>query len=755
MSTKLFEAVQETLNDSEQGNNLNDNQKKWRNTWSFRCHSNIPFYEQRGILSQGKDAKKLIQKYYGRKVLYVSKPREANSMISRSKLIKSMSISESCIMKRSLKSRGDLVILDTNLRCLNHLFEFSESYGEWSVKKSEPLKKDIHYLHFKKMIKYCQKADIGMWMKAHPGFLKYMSNLKHLSLKSSPKHDAESFGNLLVKLEHLESLKFTYAEVRDYTSLMRNRHDEVEPSAKERKDKKFFSKLHDLTHLKKMTFIADSEVFQRYFQGMEQDLEMFYSKSLKFRLRWKILCKRQRGMKGFDDSGVEISPMLKCMLQKAEYLKVDAVEDKSLGQNVQKATQKIKAGKNNIVDIRIMTSINIRVILSSCDSLQALVLKRSYYNLDWKIDPESDQEIKAFAHLQNVVLNFSLLKMQTELFSASNVEQYAAIPHLKCNLDPKKPEEQSIVSTTLWTLLSELKQKCHSLQDLSLFLGLSHINDENQRRFLDALYDDICRFDRLKLFHFYTDTTNFDVLPPSRILANKNLDTLKLELDREEDSSARVQRKESPEWDRYFALDNASHIKKLSVDIALKMKIPLCGPSLLVNLQKLKNLQVIELVDRSNKVMTFDFLYGLLMELLGKKTMRKILVCTNVNNGFYSTGEDASQDTGRFFSEDLNNYLGIMMKKVYEDLETRVEKLKGFELEEIMVGKLKGYSFDYMLYNKEMKIVDKIFWKKKEMEGLFHKKKQLRDSYNHLFYLYKTHDDFINSSSANRAGLFG
>jgi len=742
MSSNLIKTAQETLLGSDLEKTLNRNQKKWRNTWSFRFHSKIPFYNHEEPFGKN-HAKKLIQKYYGRKILYVTKPTEANSMISRSKLLESMSISENSIMKRSLRSKGDLVILDADLRYLDHLFEFSDSFGQWdqwNLRNYKPLKKDIQYLHFKKIIKYCQRADVAILVQVHPCFLKYMSDLKHLSLKSSTNHDLESVGNIIVNLGHLESLKFTCSELKEFLTPFRRTNQEVKP--KEKRDKKFFSKLHELNHLKKMTFVADSKIIQHHFEEMEQDLQTFYSKPLKFHLHLKILLKNiPENLRDSEDYKEEISSVLKLMLNNAEYLALNADEDES---KVREEMQRIKAGKNNIIDMTTGRVVKIKTILSSCNSLQALYISPYSIDFNWKIDPQSDE---VFARLQNVILNFRSLNVQCQLSSDSNPEQYT-IPHLKCNLNKQKPEEQSILSTLIWTILYELKQKCHSLQDCSLFLSISHLKqrDDRERRILGALDDEISKFDKLKLFHLRPDKTSFSLLASSKILTNDNLETLNIDFNQNQDSSFSGSQKDSPTWDQCFAVDTRNHLKRLSVNISRYMKIPLCGPSLLVNLPKLEHLQAIELFDYSDQVMTFDFLYRLLIQLLEKKTMRKILIRTKVTNGFYSSAEDLSQNTGTFFSQSLNNHLEKMLKEVHEDLETRVERLKGFELEEVLVGKWEGYSFDYMLYNKEMKIVDKIFWNGKELEGLFYKKKVLRDLYNHIFDLYRTGDPFMKAS---------
>ncbi len=63
--------------------------------------------------------------------------------------------------------------------------------------------------------------------------------------------------------------------------------------------------------------------------------------------------------------------------------------------------------------------------------------------------------------------------------------------------------------------------------------------------------------------------------------------------------------------------------------------------------------------------------------------------------------------------------------------------MKKLDLEEVLVGRLKGYSFDYLFYNKEMGIVNKLFWTQEEMVKLFSEKKELVERYLEVFDLFR------------------
>jgi len=725
MSLKVFETSQAILVDPEESC-LNQilvelNQKKWRNTWSFQFNRKMSLFQF--LCFNEEDTKlrfgKHVRKYYGKKVLLVTNSTEAKSLISRSKLIESIAISENCVKQRSLKSKGNLVIMSTDLQFSDSL-KYSRLQAQFDFEE-----KNIQYLHFKKIIKHCQKADIEVRRIVHPGFLKYMAGVKHLSFKSSTEYDIESLGKVIINLGQLESLKFEYLDERNF-------HRFYDLKSREDKQKKFFSKFHKQNHLKKISFTSSSQIIEHYFQGMKQDLEMFYSKPLRFKLRMKILFKKK--VEG------EMNSIVKCILDKAECLIVkgrySSYMDELTLSKVKKQTQRIKAYKQNIVKIVLNTSeINLGTILHSCSSLKALYLKPDNYDLNWKICSDLDQRIKGFAHLQNVILFFSHLKLQDQLQSESDFDDDSQQPAI-CSQGLEDPTMQSKISTFSLIILDELKQKCHSLQDLSLFLKFESIMNQ-ESKVLEILCDEISRFDKLKALNLCIHPANLSYLLPSKILTNKDLETLSLEFNFERSLYSNLDSSNGPkkrlEWDQYFALEAGSSLKRLSVNIGQGISIPLCGPGLLGYIQKVEHLQVIELTDQNYQMMTFDLFYGLLMELLQKKTMKKILICTKVVNSLFSPAQDLDLNRGMFFSKNANNHLEKMLKGVYENLEAQAKMLKEFELEEILVGRLKGYSFDYMLYSKKMQVVDKIFWSEKEMNKLLTEKKELEDMYYKAF----------------------
>ena len=73
------------------------------------------------------------------------------------------------------------------------------------------------------------------------------------------------------------------------------------------------------------------------------------------------------------------------------------------------------------------------------------------------------------------------------------------------------------------------------------------------------------------------------------------------------------------------------------------------------------------------------------------------------------------------------------MDRISQDWEDRVKVLKEAQLEKILIGKLNGFGFDYFLLNKEVQVVDKLFWTGEEIKELLNRKRKLRSFYQKFF----------------------
>jgi len=71
--------------------------------------------------------------------------------------------------------------------------------------------------------------------------------------------------------------------------------------------------------------------------------------------------------------------------------------------------------------------------------------------------------------------------------------------------------------------------------------------------------------------------------------------------------------------------------------------------------------------------------------------------------------------------------------RISQDWEDRVKVLKEAQLEKILIGKLNGFGFDYFLLNKEVQVVDKLFWTGEEIKELLNRKRKLRSFYQKFF----------------------
>jgi len=378
----------------------------------------------------------------------------------------------------------------------------------------------------------------------------------------------------------------------------------------------------------------------------------------------------------------------------------------------------------------------------------------------WKMDSESPNDIEGFKSLKNVVLDFNFFQLDHQTNKSQERTQTCFTINFK---DQEKPETiTGTFANPALTILSQLQQNCKSLQDISLFLCISQIEQNLERqkkefprimRFakqikLNFLVDTILSFDKIKRFELCAQN-NLDIISLQKVLASKNLEFFGLKFccfvkDTDDECSLTkglrflrgISKLEPPhiEWDSYFAYDSpVNQLKGFRLNIPTIVKTSLSGRNFVNYLQKLDFLQTVELVDENCKSITLDLLYGILSRILEKKTMKKVIVITNVVNEVYSAKNRA------MFSQAINTQIQKVENLIFGNLEKRIACLKEIDLEEIMIGKFRGYeTADFIFYNKDIKNVSqKVFWTEKEINELYVVDKNFARLYERYLELFK------------------
>jgi len=519
MSLKLFKPQESCLanpelkNHSSIGDLPQTQQRRWRNTWGFCLEKKIPLdvvFSSR--IKEAQIRKKMVRKYYGKKIPYIMKPREMKTIISRSKLLKYVRVDNIPKIKESLKIKGNLVVLANNL--------------DQKRSKSDALQENDRIL-FKKIIKNCEKAEVlivdwrDLWLP------KYLLAVKHLEITISRRFELDVVGEILCNLLDLESVK---VQTEHY-------------NANNRRAKKskigFFASLHKLSHLKRVKLITDSGVIEK--AGLKQDLEEFYEKPRDFNLSITI---------NADDAfGKEFKPGLVRILNAAEYLSLSdckynrAPYDEDYVKMTKEAKRKMKRGTKNCVKIfteSCVCRIDVLRILSYCDSLEHLHIREGDDRINWK--PSSDQEeIKGLRNLKTVALECSSFILENSQENTANEE-----------VDQKK-EKDGPFRSPLFTILPQLKEKCPSLQHLSLYLSTSEflnlewvqeVRPTDVQFFLktvNRLGQEISAFDKLKAFGLLMVPNDFRRFPFGEILSSSHLESFQVKFSAETKGS-------HPDW---------------------------------------------------------------------------------------------------------------------------------------------------------------------------------------------------------------
>ena len=629
----------------------------------------------------------MIRKYYANKVLVLTQFRDTKIMVSRSKLLKSVQIGGGTL--KNLKAKGNLVILAKNLCYKND--ENCSLPGD-----------DL--LLFKKALKNCQKAQIKVLDGDDLRLIKNLFALRRLLIETGGGFKLASLGGVLGNLLNLETIKvgtFCYYSVY---------------SESKKSKKGFFTSLHKLPSLKRVKLMTTSGAIEG--ARLEREFDKFYQKPHHFEISITIMV----------DGSLEIeanSNLVK-ILRAAEYLRVCDSKHHSSDSPLALEKEELKrmklCNKKNIVKISNYNrwngeEINVADLLSYCDSLEYLEIIEKSHLIKWK---SSSADQQGFRNLKVV-----LLELQRLYGGCESDESEEGVD--------EEIDDENRFSSPLFAIFSHIKQKSLSLQRLSLYLSenLESIQDEyfdktslfrkNHDRFIEG----ISTFDKLKTLGLSVNPKDLATLYPVQILSNPGLESFQIKCSREALSST---------CDSYFAIENKSQIKELIITVPGVKKVDLFGINLLNFIGKLDNLERVELIDENLEAITFDLFYGFVSSLLEKKGIKRILICTNATNSFYS------ENFGRALPRDIGTQLDSMLNEMSQGLEKSFNALKDLQLEEVLVGRLKGYSFDYLLYNREMGIVSKLFWTQEEMIKLLSERRELAERYKEVFDLFRRND---------------
>ena len=709
-----------------------------------------------------------IRKYYGKKILFIKKAKNATSALHHSKLFTCVNIENTFISENQFKVKGGFVILDTELQFLKYKLgynHFRGSYEKYRVRGDK-----IHPLIYKKFVKYCPQVH---QMTAKPVFLKHIPHLKHLSLQIEAQEDLVSLGKILARLPHLRSINLQFIDqvdvLRSSTFAPKipidysNQNLGLLNLDPQQIPCKFFTRLHKLPRLKSVLLVTSYRTIFTQFPHFEKDLKAFYSKKpRKFIFHVKIFSNCRISSKN-PQCFAEILSSAECIcldfgLQMPNFAKRNPFPCNNESSSVISSQEKNKLmlGKKNIAEILTLYDcgkMNLKTILSYCNSMQSLYIKSSANEITWETiqesrrNPSPPAEIKGFKTLQNVFLDFNFFKLDFETQHPQKSDQTRSEDYEKPKIYPLTSTRVSDNVTTKLNLLSlcppllvvlrQLREKCPALQGISLALCIAKF-DENleqyqgatlaishraRRERLEEVIQEISTCEKVKRFELCVKD-NLGLISLKKIFGNKNLERFGLKFCCSVDEKADTPKSKIFEWDANFAgLEVLSQIKELHVNIPTIIKTPLYGVNFINFIGKLESLQVIELVDENRKNLTLDFLYGLLMKLFEKKTIRKIKICSSFVNELFS------QYNNMLFSKNVNSLVQQAFDNIFLDIETGIKALQN--LEEVMIGRLKGYQADFIFYNQQAKSAcgDKIFWTEKEIKEFFCHEKAFEKEY--------------------------
>jgi len=566
----------------------------------------------------------------------------------------------------------------------------------------------LHPLVLKKFLRcYCHMAGD---MRLGLGPLRFMLGLKQMSLDIQTRSDIERLAKLIPNFRCLEVIKLRYVDPNYTISSPGGR------SSSQSKAHWLFSRTYKLPRLKDFGLETSHRTIESYFSEVQGDLHAISKQRQNLKMHVKMYF-------AWDFLGNKKSQALGYFLRNAEALNIDCGGD--AGMNIlpcknkefcseKRQEKQEKHNQRNTVEILSnfgCKEVNVKEVLSYCESLKTLQVKSSRDEISWRSHSDLSRETVRLEKLQNVVLDISISKLDSKTYSPEEKRQRS--DEMKSN-------------NPLLNMLGFFRENCQTLQDISLFLCVAKI--DSQARLCDFL-NEIKANQKIKKFELCTGD-KFNLLSPEILPLNKDLESFGLHACSPSEGD-KENIPDSIEWDKTFSKNEEISIKEVQMSAPISLKLTPMN-----FLKKFPSLQILEIFNMNSQFMTLGFISSLLKEFIEKKDMKKLVIC--------ATEIDRKNDylkKNEWTSEMINQ-----QKKI----ESLLASLKNLNMEEILIGNLQNFPADFIFYNKEFKM-EKVFWSEEQLLMAFRSERKLQKLYNH--FLKMVHSVFDNKDPSKKYSI--
>jgi len=636
--------------------------------------------------------KKQIKKYFGRKKIYVENQAGAAEALRRCKFFTEFHFDETRISPQNFKSLGGLIVLGGHL-LLKSSVQFI--FGTRLLHR-----RNIHHIQWKRAFGYAKNIT------CHHLPRKYMSCLKALSFKVSHQKSFEILGKVLpnLRLLKLVTLKYEATAGSNRNSVGCSRCA-------------VFTRINNLPRVEEFNFTTSITELRN--KVVQQNLQEFYSQVK--------IPKVSTNITRSENFSTEALEYIACILKRSDYISInltyqsrEACCNKDSEQESQNEMRKLALQSKRAVyfdnSFWPQNSLSINSILSYCESLKFLYLKMS--GTIWKEDNFLKKDTNKWCKtLQTVVLDCgffnvnSLLDMNIPVENQQEVRVYDLATHQSHKMVMK--QSKVVFASPFLTFMRQLRKNALALQKMSMFLCIANLDakcynfnqeiakcfEVEKKLMMKDFLEEISLINRLKKLELCS-AGDLEVFPLNRILYLKTLDALSLGFCQRNLNSFEkgVIKNQENVWDEHLEILEAQseicNVKEIYLKTSPLLKIQPFGVNFVSVSQWFKKIEVVEILDENKINMTFDMLYGLIMNILQSERIRRVVISTNLTNGFYS------KNSQFLFPKQVNNYLEIIEKELFGQLEARIRDLMNLKLEEIVIGKLMGFKADYIFYNK-------------------------------------------------------
>jgi len=231
----------------------------------------------RGYYLHSENRKKIIKKYYAKKILYVEKKTDLTAATNRSKYFLHCKINAWYISYLDFKSLANLILLKTDIILKYHVMGHPwQSTRPWYI--------DIHPLQLKKALHRCQNPKANSPQLKH---LQHLFHLKSLTLRVTNGSSLSKVSKAIRKLNRLQSLHVKYLSDYDESDPNLPIKLKTEPKIYNADDKRgwgFFYKISKLPRLQRLSLQTSLRTLQGQSSLVQQDFANFYSKSHRFKI---------------------------------------------------------------------------------------------------------------------------------------------------------------------------------------------------------------------------------------------------------------------------------------------------------------------------------------------------------------------------------------------------------------------------------------------------------------------------------------